>query len=275
MIFLPTQTPVPLTDIESVVDKYRHKISQSIQNSIGWEVVLKHLVDNFGIDKEQTKNTLLASLPSPMVQQIPGIPKPRPGLVCPDCHRPLSAKNRGIKSSLSSGHQSLRSHWKNTSCKEQEDLESITAVYYTPLFAYDMLRAPNYRLIFSDSYRSCQAPDASKADKKPIIRKTEQKPKVEGAPGVTPDFIPDVISTYLKQWKLLENDPVREEVRNTILALLSTRIPHKHDENSKDFEARLDLTLSRIVDLCLRFMKGATAFIHTGPVELLGLLLSK
>jgi len=262
-------------DIKSVVDKYRHKISQSIHNSIGWKAVLEHFVNNFGIDKEQTKDTLFASLPSPMMQQIPGIPKPRPGLICPDCNRPLSAKPRGASNSLSGGHQSLRSHWKNTSCKRPDVLENIAAVYYTQLFAYDIPKGPNYRLIFSDAYRSCQAPDVSKTEKKSIIRKTVQMPKGKGAPGVTPDFIPDVISTYLKQWELLENDPDREEVRNTILALLSTRIPLRHDENSKNIEARLDLTLSRILDLCLRFMKGATAFIHTGPVELLGLLLSQ
>jgi len=275
MIFVPTQTLVPFTDIQTVIEKYRRKIGLIIERSIGWKAATKHLADNFGIDTEQTKDTLLSKLPSPMMQQIPGLPRPQLGLLCPDCKCPVAMTASGRRSDIQGGRQNMTHHWKHSPCKKRQSTEGLATALFIEAFTYDVVTGIRHRIIFDSSYRSCEAPEASKSEWKDVVTKLVQQPAVDYAPNEHPDFLPVAIPTSLKRWKLLGNSAGREAVRNDVLALMSSRIPPRLDEKSKNLSTRLHITLSRIGDLCLRFLKGALVLIHTGPVELLGLLLSQ
>jgi len=282
LVFLPKRSLIPLGDLEAEVSAFSTEMHQRIKSTITWPTLVGHISRRFGIPETQTREDLkIANAQELCAMQIPGLEEPRRAVQCPGCKRFFfcGRRGRGEVGVDSAARQALNGHWKY-SCKSYAGDDSNFRIQMaTRMFSYTAGDALGGRLIYAKDFKRCNSQTLGVTVEQSrlslpsaLITRSIDVP----APYRRPAWFSRKAFRFLERWRIMSFHTGQERARWNCLALLGPPRLHIRNEDSKMLGERADVMLSRIYDICMRFLKAACAFLEDpSRSDLRALLLSK
>ena len=280
LVSLPKRSLIPLGDLEAEINAYSPELHRRVESTVTWPILVGHISRRFRIPEMQTREDLKAKNAEALcAMQIPGLEEPRRAVQCPGCKRFFFCGRCGDAGVNSAARQALTAHWKyscNAYAGADIEFRIQTATRMLSSTAGDSLGG---RLIYANDFKRYNSQTWGVTIEQSrlslplaLITRSIDVP----APYRRPPWFSRKAFRFLERWRIMSFHTGQERARWNCLALVGPPRLHKRNEESKMLGERADLMLSRIYDICMRFLKGACAFLEDpSRLDLRALLLSK